>query len=85
MYSLVVRGSIIRTKNLASLYVGVPMTDKIGLRDGRPSVTILWTLAQPDIIIPGLEPEGLKLLYCSMEISFLSLRFFRTSATLFSL
>ena len=85
VYSLVVRGSSIRTKNLASLYVGVPMTDKIGLGDGRPSVTILWTLAEPYIIIPGLEPEGFKFLYCSVEISFLSLRFLRTSATLFSL
>ena len=44
MYSLVVRGSRIGTKNFASLYVGVPMADKIGLKDGRPSLTILWTL-----------------------------------------
>ena len=76
MYSLVVRGSRIGTKNFASLYVGVPMADKIGLKDGRPSLTILWTLAKP-YIIPGLEPEGLKSLYCSMEISFLSLRFLK--------
>ena len=34
MYSLVVRGSSIGTKNFASLYVGVPMTGKIGLKDG---------------------------------------------------
>ena len=67
VYSLVVRGSRTGTKNFASLYVGVPMTDKIGLKDGRPSLTILWTLAKP-YIIPGLEPEGLKSLYCSMEI-----------------
>ena len=45
MYSLVVRGSRIGTKNSASLYVGIPMADEIGLKDGRPSVTILWTLA----------------------------------------
>ena len=43
VYSLVVRGSSIGTKNLASLYFGVSMADKIGLKDGRPSVTILWT------------------------------------------
>ena len=55
VYSLVVRGSSFGTKNVASLYVGVPMADKIGLKDGRPSVTILWTLAEP-YIIPGLEP-----------------------------
>ena len=67
VYSLAVRGCSIGTKNFASLYAGVPMADKIGLKDGRPSVTILWTLAEP-YIIPGLEPEGLKSLYCSMEI-----------------
>ena len=72
MYSLVVWGSSIGTKNFARLYVGVPMADKIGLKDGRPSVTILLTLAKP-YIIPGLEPEGIKSLYCSLEISFLSL------------
>ena len=47
MYSLVVRGSSVGTKNFASLYVVVPMADKIGLKGGRPSVTILWTLAKP--------------------------------------
>ena len=84
MYSLVVSGFSIGTKNFASFYVGVPMADKIGLKDGRPSVTILQTLAKP-YIISVLEPEGLKSLYCSMEISFLSLRFFRASVTLFSI
>ena len=74
MYSLVVTDSSIGTKNFASLYVSVPVVDKIGLKDGRQSVTILWTLANP-YIIPVLEPEGLKSLYCSLEISFLSLRF----------
>ena len=83
MYSLVVvRGSSIGTKNFASLYVGVPMANKIGLKDGRSSVTILWTLAEPNII-PGLESERLKSLCCSMEISFFSLRFLRTSFKLF--
>ena len=81
MNSLVGRGSSIGTKNFASLYFGVPMADKIGLKDERPSVVILWTLAKP-YIIPGLEPEGLKSLYCSMEVS---LRFLRASVTLFSI
>ena len=71
MYSLVVRNSSIGTKNFASLYVGVPMVDK-GLKNGRPSVTILWTLAEPQII-PGIEPEGLKSLYGLIEISFFCL------------
>ena len=51
VYSLVVRGSSIGTKNFASLYVGVAMEDKIGLTDGRASVTILWTSAEPYIIL----------------------------------
>ena len=84
MYSLVVRGSSIGTKNFASLHVGVPMADKIGLQDGRPSLTILWTLAKP-YIIPSLETEGFKSLYCSMEISFLFLRVLRTPVTKFSI
>ena len=73
MYSLAVRGSSIGTKNFASWCAGVTMVDKIVLKDGRPSVTILWTLAEP-YVIARLEPQGLKSLYCSMEIS-LSLRF----------
>ena len=40
VYSLVVRGSAIGTKKFVSLYVGVPMADKIGLKDGMPSMTI---------------------------------------------
>ena len=51
VYSSVVRGSSIGTKDFASLYVGVAMEDKIGLTDGRASVTILWTLAEPYIIL----------------------------------
>ena len=35
------------------------MADKIGLKDGLLSVTILWTLAQP-YIIPGVELKGLN-------------------------
>ena len=38
MYSFVARGSSIGTKNFASLYVGVLMADRIGLKAGRPSV-----------------------------------------------
>ena len=84
VYSVVVRSSSTGTKNFARLYVGVPMADKIGLKDGSPSVTIWLNLAE-QYIIPGLKPEGLKSLYCSMEISFLSLRVLRTSVTLFSI
>ena len=84
MYSLVVRGFSNGTKNFASSYVGVPMANKLSLKDRRPSVKILWTLAKP-YIIPRLEPEELKFLYCSMDISFLFLRFLRTFVTLFSI
>ena len=71
---------------LRTLQVCMLVTDgsKIDLKDGRLSVTILCTLAEP-YIIPGLEPEGLKSLYFSMKISFLSLRVLRTSVTLFSI
>ena len=82
MHSLVVSGSTIGIKNFASLYVGIQMADKISLKHGRSSVTILWTLARP-YIISCLDPEGLKSLYHSTEISFLFLRFLRTSVTLF--
>ena len=54
------------------MYVGVPMAGKIGPQDGKPSMML--TLAEQDII-PGLEPEELRSLCDSMEISFLSLRF----------
>ena len=60
------------------------MVDKTGLEDGKPSVTIICTLAEP-YIIQGLGPEELKSLYYSMDISFLSLRFLRTSVTPVSL
>ena len=77
----VLRGSSIGTKNFGSLHDGVSMTDKIGLKDRRPSVKILLTVAEP-YITPVLKPEGLKSLYCSMEIYFLSLMFLKTSITL---
>ena len=81
VYSLVIRGSSMGTKDFASLYVDVTMTDKRDLKDGRLSLPILWTLAEL-YIIPVFEPEALKSLYCSIEIFFLSLRLLRTSVTL---
>ena len=60
------------------------MVDKIGLKGGKPSAKILWNLTE-SYINPDLEPDGLKLLLCSMEISFFSLRFLRASVTLFYL
>ena len=78
MYSLFVRESGIETKSFSSLYLGVLIANKIGLKDGKPSVTIFQNLAKA-----SLQSEVLKSLYCSMEISFLSPRFLTTSVTLF--
>ena len=60
----------------------VAMTEKIGLKDGRLSVTILWTLAKP-YIITGLEPEGFKSLYWSLRFSVLFLKVLIASVILF--
>ena len=62
IYSLVVRDLSIGTKNFASFYISVLMADKIGLKDGRPSMKILWNLSKL-YITSGLEPEGLKSFY----------------------
>ena len=47
-------------------------------------LAVWWTLGKSNII-SVLEPKGLKSLFCSMEISFLSLKFLRISVTLFSI
>ena len=47
VYSLLVSGLSNWSQNLASLYVGVPITDKIGQNDGIPSSSALWILASP--------------------------------------
>ena len=62
MYSLYVRGSI-RTKNFASLYVGVLMTHKIGLKDGRLSLTNGFLAVPDEKTPPGSEKISLKSLY----------------------
>ena len=50
------------------------MVDKIGLKDRKASVTIMLTSFEP-YVMPCLDPEGVKSLYWSMEISFLSFFF----------
>ena len=40
-----------------SLYVGVPIADRIGWKDGTPSLIGLWILAQL-YKIPGHEHTG---------------------------
>ena len=57
MDSFKVKGVNNVTKKLDSLYVCVPAADKIGQKDGTPSLTGLLILAQP-CNIPGVEPTG---------------------------
>ena len=52
-----VRGIKIRTRYLAKSYVGVPIADRIGWKDGQLPVTGLWTLACP-LRMPGFDTEG---------------------------
>ena len=47
LYSLFVSGLSNWSQNLASLLVGVPIADKIGLNDGIPSFRALCTLESP--------------------------------------
>ena len=45
--SLEVKSLSIGTRNLAILYVGVPMAERICQKAGQPSITFLWTFARP--------------------------------------
>ena len=47
VYSFSVKGLKIRTRNLAELYAGVLMTDRIGWKHGHLSSTIFYTLSCP--------------------------------------
>ena len=76
VYSFEVKGANKGTKNFGNLYVGVPISDKIGRKGGTPSSIGLWILARP-YKIPGLEPTGCKSLYFFSEICCFSLRFFK--------
>ena len=55
--SLTAKGDKKRTKKFARLYVGVPMADNIGRKNGQLFWTGLCTLARP-YKIPGLDPVG---------------------------
>ena len=46
LYSLEVKSLSTGTRNLAILYVGVPMTERIARKAGQPSITFLWTFAR---------------------------------------
>ena len=47
LYSLEVKSLSIGTRNLAILYVGVSMAERIGRKAGQPSITFSWTFARP--------------------------------------
>ena len=66
-YSLDVKGASKGTKIFTILYVGVPISDKIGQKGGTPSLIGLSILAQP-YKMPGLEPTGCKSLYFLPQI-----------------
>ena len=67
VYSLDVKDASKGTKNFAILYVGVPISDKMGRKGGTPSLIGLCILTRP-YKIPGLEPTGCKSLYFLSEI-----------------
>ena len=46
LYSLEVKSLSIGTRNLAILYVVVPMAERIGRKAGQPSITFLWNFAR---------------------------------------
>ena len=60
VYSLLVSGSKIGTKYLASFCVGVCQANKISLKGGQQGTHFLCTLQEP-YIIPGLVPTGSSL------------------------
>ena len=55
--SLTVIGDKQVTKKLATLYVEVPIADKVGLIGGEPLTDFLCTLLKP-YKTPGFEPLG---------------------------
>ena len=67
VYLLILNGSKIGTKWLASLYVGVYKADKIGLKREQPLTQFLCIL-QGSYIFPGLVPTGFRCLCVSLDM-----------------
>ena len=59
VYLLFVSGLSNWSQNLASLYVGVPIADKIWRNDGSPSSNALWVVAS-SYKTPGLKRDEYK-------------------------
>ena len=47
LYSFEVKSLSIGTRNLAMLYMGVSMAERMGRKAWKPSITFLWTFARP--------------------------------------
>ena len=56
VYTLFVSGLSNWSQNLATLYLGVSIADKIGQNDGIPASNTLWILARL-YRTPDLEPD----------------------------
>ena len=68
VYLLFVSGFKNWSRNLASLQLGVPISNKIGRNDGIRSSSTLWTL-KSQCRTPGLEPGAYKSFFSFSEIS----------------
>ena len=65
---MLVRGFSSWSQNLARLWVGVPIGDRIGRKNGVPFFNALWILASP-YRTSHLEPNGYKSFFSFSEIS----------------
>ena len=70
-------------KNFASLYVGVPIAERIGLNSVNPLIKGKWTLADPWSVL-GFELTGLQVYYRFLHrLQFYFLSFFKRLMALF--
>ena len=83
MNSLDVIEFILRTKNFAILYDGIPIAERMGLKRGYLSTMFLCTLQRP-YKTPGLEPADLIFLYCSTLSAFNDFKDFKDLLIRFS-
>ena len=83
VYSFLVKGFDMTTKNLARLYVGVCKADKIRRNGGQPSTCCLYTLQFP-YKIPGLVATSFTNLRISFDILLESTSFLKMVSTRFS-
>ena len=82
VYSFLVKGFNMGTKNLARLYVGVCKANKFSRNGGQPSIYCLCTLQLP-YIKPELVPTGFTDLSISFDVLLESTKFLKMVYTLF--